>query len=184
MQCAVSVEGNVGKNILFPPEGSPQVRGARSLKSGNKDEFRLNEVRAFEYGQNNQNNVNMNQRQVSLPACFHCGRTGHYYSVCNTYPNMQPRGERCQQCNGQHLPASCYKNRPRYQPLVIIGLGMEMSSIEETFLMVIISIITSRVILGTLIGLVAIIEGKRTDPLITLEISPVVAHTMQTSKKD
>jgi hypothetical protein len=56
----------------------------------------------------------MNQRQFSLPACFLCGRTGHYYSVCNTYPNLQPRGERCQQCNGQHLPASCYKNRPRY----------------------------------------------------------------------
>jgi hypothetical protein len=56
----------------------------------------------------------MNQRQVSLPACFLCGCTGHYYSGCNTYPNMQPRGERCQQCNGQHMPASCYKNRPHY----------------------------------------------------------------------
>jgi hypothetical protein len=65
----------------------------------------------------------------------------------------------------------------------MIGLGMEMSSIEETFLMVVISTITISVILVTLIGLVAIIEGKRTDPLITLEICPVVAHTMQTSKK-
>lgn len=108
---AVGVEGNVGKNLLFPPQGSPQVRGARSLKSGNRSGFKQNEVRALEYGQNN---VDMNQRQISLPACFLCGRTGHYYSVCNTYPNMQPRGERCQQCNGQHLPASCYRNRPRY----------------------------------------------------------------------
>jgi hypothetical protein len=69
------------------------------------------------------------------------------------------------------------------QPFVMIGLGMEMSSIEETFLMVVISTITISVILVTLIGRVANIEGKRTDPLITLEISPVVAHTMQTSKK-
>jgi hypothetical protein len=71
---------------------------------------------------------------------------------------------------------------PVIQTLVMIGLGMEISSIEETFLMVVISTITNRAILGTLIGLVAIIEGKRTDPLITLEISPVLAHTMQTSK--
>jgi len=67
--------------------------------------------------------------------------------------------------------------------LVMIGQGMEMSSIEETFLMVVISIITSRVILGTLIGLVAIIEGKRTDPPTTLEISPVLVHMVETSKK-
>ncbi len=85
---AVVVEGNVGKNLLFPPQGSPQVRGPRPLKSGNKDKFRENKVRALEYGQSN---ANMNQRQVSLPACLLCGRTGHYYSVCNTYPNMQPR---------------------------------------------------------------------------------------------
>jgi hypothetical protein len=108
---AVGVEGNVGKNLFFPPQGSPQVRGARLLKSGNRSGFKQNEVRALEYGQNN---ADMNQRQISLLACFLCGRTGHYYSVCNTYPNIQPRGERCQQCNGQHLPTSCYKNRPRY----------------------------------------------------------------------
>ncbi len=58
---AVGVEGNVGKNLF---------------------EFRQNEVKALEYGQSN---ANMNQRQVSLPACFLCGRTGHYYSVSNTY---------------------------------------------------------------------------------------------------
>jgi hypothetical protein len=104
---AVGVKGNVRKNLLFPPQGSPQVRGPRSHKSGNKDKFWQNEVRAIEYGQST---ANMNQRQVSTPACFLCGRTGHYYSVCNTYRNMQPRGERCQQCKGQHLPASCYKS--------------------------------------------------------------------------
>ncbi len=27
---AVGVKGNVGKNLLFPPQGSPQVRGPRS----------------------------------------------------------------------------------------------------------------------------------------------------------
>jgi hypothetical protein len=71
---AVGVEGNVGKNLLFPPQGSPQVRGPRSLKSGNKDYFRQNEVRALEYGQSN---ANMNQRKVFHPACLLCGRTGH-----------------------------------------------------------------------------------------------------------
>jgi hypothetical protein len=55
---------------------------------------------------------------------------------------------------------------------------MEMLSIEETFLMVVISTITTR---DTLIGLVATIEGKKIDPLITLETSPV--HIAQTSKK-
>jgi hypothetical protein len=49
--------------------------------------------------------------------------------------------------------------------------------------MVVISTITTRDILGTLIGLVAIIEGKKTDPLITLEISPVPIHTVQINKK-
>jgi ABC-type dipeptide/oligopeptide/nickel transport system permease subunit len=58
---------------------------------------------------------------------------------------------------------------------------MEMLSIEETFLMVVISTITTRDTLGILIGLVATIEGKKIDPLITLETSPV--HTVQTSKK-
>jgi len=58
---------------------------------------------------------------------------------------------------------------------------MEMLSIEETFLMVVISTITTRDILGILIGLVAIIEGKKIDHLITLETSPV--HIAQTSKK-
>ena len=67
--------------------------------------------------------------------------------------------------------------------LVMIGLGMEMSSIEETFLMVVISTISISVILVTLTGLVAIIEGKRTDLHIALGTSPVLAHMMQTSRR-
>jgi hypothetical protein len=52
--------------------------------------------------------------------------------------------------------------------LIMIGQEMEMLSIEETFLMVVISTITTRDILGTLIGLVATItlEGKKIDPLL------------------
>jgi len=34
---AVGIEENVGENLLFPPQGSLQVQGPRSLKSGNKD---------------------------------------------------------------------------------------------------------------------------------------------------
>ncbi len=64
---------------------------------------------------------------------------------------------------------------------VMIGQEMEMLSIEEMFLMVVISTITTRDILGTLIGLGATIEGEKVDPLITLETSPV--HIAQTSKK-
>jgi hypothetical protein len=64
---------------------------------------------------------------------------------------------------------------------VTIGQEMEMLSIEETFLMVVISTITTRDTLGIFIGLVATIEGKKIDPLITLETSPV--HIAQTSKK-
>ncbi len=47
---------------------------------------------------------------------------------------------------------------------------MEMLSIEETFLMVVISIITTRDTLGILIGLVATIGGKK------IEIIPLAAY--------
>ncbi len=96
------VSKEIQEKIFFPPQGSPQVRGPRSLRSGNRDELRQNEIRAIQYGQNN---ANMNQRKVSTLSCFLCGGIGHFYGVCNTYHNMQPRGEKCQQCNGQHLPA-------------------------------------------------------------------------------
>jgi hypothetical protein len=178
---AVGIEENVGENLLFPPQGSLQVQGPRSLKSGNKDEFRQNEVRPIEY---DQSSANMNQRQVSTPACLLSGRTGHYYSVCNTYPNMQPRVERCQQCKGQHLEHPAIRVDPRYSNPRDDRSGEEMSSIEETFLMVVISTITTRDTLETLTGQMATLEGKKTNPLISLETNLVLAHTMQTSKKD
>ena len=59
-----------------------------------------------------------------------------------------------------------------------------MSSIEKIFLMVVISTITTRDTLETLTGQMATLEGKKTNPLISLETNLVLAHTMQTSKKD
>ncbi len=83
------------------------------------------------------------------------------------------------------MGSTCLHPAIRIDPVtpipVTIGQEMEMLSIEETFLMVVISTITTRDILGTLIGLVATIEGKKIDPLISLETSPV--HIAQTSKK-